>query len=233
MQPLGDAHGKFVFVLQVAINEKIIPVGIVLNGGDAVFGDVGKDQLDAVAALRRRRFGDVLLDKADCGAFFEHAGEFAVGVAFEFAALGIGRVLRDMGQLKRDGVCDRYVAGDVCKEDGIFWRDRVELLLGGEFFVGPEGVVPAAAGDPIAFFVGGYGTGYALLQFFRGGDTVQADCEHVGGGIAQMDVGVVEAGHYEFVAELDGFGVFFAATAFEHDLLDTADADDFAFADSH
>jgi hypothetical protein len=48
-----------------------------------------------------------------------------------------------------------------------------------------------------------------------------------------MHVSVVEAGHYEFAAELDGLGAFVAASAFEHDLLDSADADDFAFADGH
>ena len=48
-----------------------------------------------------------------------------------------------------------------------------------------------------------------------------------------MNVGVVEAGHDEFAAELDGFGVFIAAAAFEHDLLDSTYADDFALADGH
>jgi len=39
------------FFLDVAIDEEIVPVGIVLDGGDAVLGKVGQDQVDAFAAL--------------------------------------------------------------------------------------------------------------------------------------------------------------------------------------
>ena len=78
MQPFGDARGELAFVFQVAIDEKIFPIGIVLHGGDAVFGDLGKDQFDAVASRSRAWVGNILLERGHRGIFFEHAGEFAV-----------------------------------------------------------------------------------------------------------------------------------------------------------
>ena len=43
MQPLGDAHREFVFIFQIAINLEIVPVRIILDRSDAIFGDFGQD----------------------------------------------------------------------------------------------------------------------------------------------------------------------------------------------
>ena len=119
------------------------------------------------------------------------------------------------------------------RSTGFFGETASSCCSCGEFLVGPQRVIPPGAGDPLAFFVRGDGGGDALLHFFDGGDAVEADGEQVCAGAAQVNVGVVEAGHDEMVVELDRLGVFVAAAAFEHDLLDAADADDFSFADGH
>ena len=129
--------------LRAAIDEKIFPLGIVLRRGNAVFRDVSEHEFNAAAAIGGAGFRNVLLDEADRGPFEKHAGEFAVGVVFEFAAFGIGRVLFDAGLLERERICDGDVAGDVNEEDGVFRTDGVELLTRGEFLVGPERVIPA------------------------------------------------------------------------------------------
>ena len=71
-----------------------------------------------------------------------------------------------------------------------------------------------------------------FLQFFDAGDAVDANGQFICACAADVDVGVVEAGHDEMIVELDGFDVV-AGAALEHDLLDAADADDFAVADGH
>jgi hypothetical protein len=81
--------------------------------------------------------------------------------------------------------------------------------------------------------VGRYGIGETLLQLFDGRDAIQTHCEHVCRSATQMHVRVVETGHHEMAAELDCFDAFAPTAAIEHDLFETADADDLAVADGH
>ena len=74
------------------------------------------------------------------------------------------------------------MTGDVCEDDGILGRDGIELLAIWEFFVRPERVVPATAGDPFPFFVLRDGGGDALLHFFRRWHARQRDGKFVRGG---------------------------------------------------
>src|SRR5215470_13927040 len=90
MEPLRDPNGEFVFVFQCAIDEKVFPFRIVLNGCDTVFCKVSENQLDSATSIGGARLGSVLLDEADGGTFEQHAGEFAVGIVLEFTALRVG-----------------------------------------------------------------------------------------------------------------------------------------------
>ena len=108
-----------------------------MHGGDAVFGEVRKDEFDASAALGGGGVGNILLNEADRGTFEQHAREFAAGVVLKFAAFGIGSVFGHPCQLQCERIGDRDVARDMNQEHGIFRADGVELLARGEFFVGP------------------------------------------------------------------------------------------------
>ena len=108
-EPFGDADGELAFFLDVAIDEEIVPIGIVLDGGDAIFGKVNENQVDAFAALRGRRIGHVLSYEAHCRTFFQNAREFAVLGAFEFSSFGIGGVVQDASKFEGEGVSDRDV----------------------------------------------------------------------------------------------------------------------------
>src|ERR1700722_1729972 len=80
--------------------------------------------------------------------------------------------------------------------------DAVEILARGQRLVGPERVIPATAGEPVA--------SRALLRFSL--DALEHFVEGLGAGevnvelglacAAEMDVGVVEAGHDESAVEI-------------------------------
>ncbi len=82
--------------------------------------------------------------------------------------------------------------------------DGVDCLPGGERFVGPEGLVPAAAEDPGAGVGGGGESLDALEHIGEGACTGEIDGEHLllAGG-EEVDMGVVEAGHDEGAVEVD------------------------------
>ncbi len=119
------------------------------------------------------------------------------------------------------------------QENRILRRDRIEFLFIGEFLVGPQRVVPATAGDPLAFFVLRHGIGDALLQLFNAGDAVQPHGEHVRARVAEVHVGIIEAGHDEFAHELNGFGARIVSATFEQDEIDFANTTNFAIANGH
>ena len=94
-------------------------------------------------------------------------------------------------------------------------------------------MVPATAGNPIAFFVLGDGFSQTLLQFFRRGDAIEAQGNHLRPGGAKMDVGVVETGHDKFFFELHGFRVGIIAAALQKNAVELPDATDFPRANGH
>src|SRR5579863_5490834 len=109
------------------IGVEVFPFGIVLGGGDAVFGEVGENQEDSAATLFQGGVGDADTRALHGGIFLEHAGEFAGGAALEFAAWGIGGVGVELGEFESQGVGDRDVPGNVREQDGIFGGDVIEL----------------------------------------------------------------------------------------------------------
>src|SRR5438552_9516571 len=145
----------------------------------------------------------------------------------------IGSGLVDFGALEGERIRDSYVAGNVGEDNGILRRDGIELLAIGEPLLRPERVVPAAAGDPLAFFVLRYGRGYALLHFLDGRYARQRDGKFIGSGAAKMHVRIVEAGHYKLAVEMDRLRAFLASSAIEQDVGHSADASNLSLADSH
>ena len=154
VDPLGDAEGEFVGVLEFFEGEEVVPVGVVLDAGDAVGEDVGDGDGEGLAALfegRRRNFAE---DEGVGGCFAEDAGGGAGGVAVDLGAGGVGGGGGDVGGGEGGGVGDGHVAVDAAEDGGVAGGDLVEVGAGGEFVVGPEGVVPSSALDPCAGFGG-------------------------------------------------------------------------------
>jgi hypothetical protein len=196
-KPFGDADGELPFLLQLLISNVIFPLGIVLNGSDAIFGEFGEDEFDAAAAAFFGGIRNSLRDEFNRGAFFQHAGGFAVRVVFNLAAGRVGSVLVDFRALESERVGDGNVAGNVRENDRIFWRDGVELLAIGKFLVGPKRVIPAGASDPLAGPVMGHSFRKTLLHFLDGIGAAKLHGNHALGGVSQMHVSVIEARHYE------------------------------------
>src|ERR1700722_5931783 len=121
----------------------------------------------------------------------------------------------------------------MCQKNRILWRDGIELLLAGKFFIRPEGMIPAEANDPLAFFVLLNGIGYALLQLLDAGDAIQPDGEHIRARAAEVHVGVIETRHDEFPFELDGFRARIVSATLEKNVIDFADAANLAIANGH
>ncbi len=108
-QPFRDAQSELAFFFQLHIDKKIGPIGKILRGGHAVFGGVGKDQLDATAALVGFQIGNSGGNQAHRGIFFKHAGGGAVSVALDHAAGRVRSVLFDFAVLQSEGIGDSDV----------------------------------------------------------------------------------------------------------------------------
>ena len=119
VEPLADAEVEFVGVFEVFEGEEVVPVGDVLDGGDAVGEDVGDGDGEGLAALfegGRRNFCD---DEGEGGGFAEDAGGVAGGVAVDFGAGGVGGGGGDVGGGEGGGVGDGHVSVDAARG----WRD--------------------------------------------------------------------------------------------------------------
>ncbi len=53
VEPFGDAEGELAGVLELFEGEEVFPVGVVLDGGDAVGEDVGDGDGEGLATLLR------------------------------------------------------------------------------------------------------------------------------------------------------------------------------------
>ena len=109
-------------------------------------------------------------------------------------------------------------------------RDLVDVLTRGQLLAGPEGVVPAAADDPVARRCRLRVVGNALLHLRQRLHADQVNLQQKQSAGSQMQVSIVEAGHNEMSAEIDDFGV--AAFQFA-DVVIRADGDDASVTDCH
>src|SRR5216683_5406314 len=224
VQPFRDADGELAIPFELLVGEEIFPSGIILNGSDAILGEIGQNQGDSAAALLDAGVRDARADKVHGRTFLEHAGELSGGVALEFAAGRIGRVLIEFGELEGERIGDGDVARNLGQQHGILGGHVVELPLAGKLLFRPERVIPAGAGDPIAFLVRSDAGGEALFQLFDGGGAVETYGKHACTRGTEVDVGIIESGHEEFFVEMLGYGVGVAPAAVNYNLGDGTDA---------
>ena len=103
----------------------------------------------------------------------------------------------DAGGGERGGVGDGDVAVDAIEERGVIASDFVEILARGQDFIGPQSVIPVAAGEPVAC---GRGVGGGLdfrEHVGEGFDAGEVDVELGAACAAEMRVRVIEAGEDE------------------------------------
>ena len=197
-KPLADAEMKLAFFFHLFEDEEVVPVAEVLHAGDTVGEGVVDGQLVAFAALFGRGRRNDFVDEALRG-FAKDAGGFAVGVEVDGAALRWQGFAGDAGGCERGGIGDGDVAVDAIKEGGMIAGDFVEILARGQGLVGPEGVVPVAASEPVACG-SGVGCGFDLREHVgEGFDAGEVDVELGAACAAEVRVRVVEAGEDEGV----------------------------------
>ncbi len=176
-EPLGDADCELAFLFQLLIGLKIFPGGVVLDGSDAVFGEIGQGQLDAAAPLFGCGRRNLRAGKRHRRTFFEHARGVARGVMLDFTAARIGCGPGDPGKLQSEGIYHGYVPGNVRQEHWILWRHFVELLPVRKLFFGPERMVPASADNPLAGPPFSHRVAQTLLQFGDRGSAVHTNIQ--------------------------------------------------------
>ena len=131
------------------------------------------------------------------GRFAQDAGGLAVGVEVDGSALRRHGFAGDAGGGQRGRVGDGNVPVDAIEKCRVSCRDLVEILAGGQDLFFPQRVVPAAAGDPVAF--GRFSRESLDLCQHLGQrlDPDQVEIELGLAGPAEMGVGVVESGKDE------------------------------------
>ena len=149
IDPLSDADGELVFALKRFEDEPIVPVGEVLNGGDAVRECIVDGEQESLAARVGIGWRNVRRDEIEGRAFANDTGGVAIGVTVDLSAGRIARSVGDVGGAKSGGVGNGDVAVGALEESGMAAGDGVEIMCRGERFTGPLGVVPAAAEDPL------------------------------------------------------------------------------------
>lgn len=206
-EPLGEAEVELVRVLELFEGEEVLPVGVVLDAGDAVGEGVVDGEVEGFGAVFGAGRGDFVEDEVSRGGFAEDAGGVAGGVVVDFGSLGVGGLVGDAGGGEGGGVGEGDVAVDALEDAGVAGGDGIDVLAGGEFGSGPEGVVPAAALEPGAGLgFGGVGAD-ALLHLGKGSDSIEVDGELLAAGGGHVGVGIVEAGHCEGVVQVDDAGL--------------------------
>ena len=145
-----------------------------------------------VVAGRRNHFVDQLLRR-----LAQDAGGFAAGIEVDGSALRWLGFAGDAGGGERGGVGDGDVAVDAIEKRRVTAGDLVEILARGQRLLGPQRVIPVAAGEPVA---GGRGLREGLDLGQHLGERLDAgevDVELGAAGAAKMRVRVVEAGKDE------------------------------------
>src|SRR5260370_32450141 len=189
-----------------------------------------KDQLDSSAKLLRRGVGNPHSYQGHGRILFQQSSWLTKSVVFDLTARGIRCALIDLSDFERKRIRDGDMAGDLRKDHRVLGSDGIELMAVGKSFIGPEGLIPASAGDPFACFVLRDGDGDALLHFLRGSHARERECELVGTRATEKHVGIIESRHDELALEIDGLDAFLAASAIEENVVRLADASDPSFA---
>ena len=207
VDPFRDAKLEFVGVLHGFEGEEVVPVGEVLDGGDAVGESVGDGDLESAAAVFGGRRGYFAEDEIGRGGFAEDARRGSSGVAVDLRAGGIGGGGGDVRQGEGDGVGDGHVAVGAPEDGWVVGGDLVEVLAGGELFAGPDGVIPASALEPCAGRFRG-GVDLDLLEHGgKSGNLGEVDGQFLLAGCSEVDVSVVEAGEGEGLLQIDQLSV--------------------------
>ena len=85
--------------------------------------------------------------------------------------------------------------------------DGIEVLAGGQAVLGPVGLVPTPADDPLAWGRVPRPYGDARFHLRKRGCTGQVEVEFEKAGCGEMHVGIVESRHDEVPAQIDYLGV--------------------------
>ncbi len=176
-----------------------------MGGGYTPAGSFREGELDGFAAVFVIWFWNYCADGLLRG-LAEDAGRFAGVEAVDFASGGVFAGDGDAGELERFGVGYGDVAVDADQENGILGGDFVEIPTRGEFFDGPESVIPTAAENP---FTGQCVLGFfanTLAKFFERFGSREVDFEFLEAAGAEVAMGVVEAGHDEVSGQVDYLG---------------------------
>ena len=150
-QPLAEMRAVSLPVLFDLFEDlKIFPaLGVVLHGGDAPGGCIGKSQFHGLASLVVSGPRDGVLHSL-ARRLAQNAGGLAVGIAIDFAALGIAAGDGDAGELQRARIGDGDMAIHATQKNGMIAGDLVDVPTRGQRFHGPKVFVPTAAQDPVA-----------------------------------------------------------------------------------
>ena len=190
------------------------PVNLVqvLHGGTGVHGRgqaVGEQLLlghqQGILLLLDSEIGDQAADGVHGG--ISHAAQQLAAVRLQvFAALGIGGVLGDAGQLKGHGVDPAHMAVCPAQVDRVVGGHCVQVLLGGIVGVLPHGVQPAAALDPLA------GLGLLSLRLHGRQDDVLrlpegVDNQHVLSQAVDVHMALDQAGNDSLAAQIHDLGI--------------------------
>src|SRR5579864_5756653 len=89
-EPFGHAKVKFACVFELFESEEVVPVGVVLNAGDAVGENVGDGDGESLAALLEGWRRNFAVDEAVGCAFAKDAGWVAGGVAIDLCTGRVG-----------------------------------------------------------------------------------------------------------------------------------------------
>ena len=119
------------------------------------------------------------------------------------AAGRIWSVARDARDFKRARIRDGDMAVEPAENHGMIRRDGIEILAGGKFLFRPQSVIPSAPENPFARFVILQARANPVLKF---GDRLYAgeiNLQFRVGRAEKMDMGIVEAGHGEFSAQIN------------------------------
>ncbi len=215
VEPLGDAEVELVAVLHGFEDEPVLPLGEVLDRGDAVGEGVGDGEVEGFAAGFGSWRWNLGVDEGHGWGLADDAGGVAGGVAINLAANGVGGGRGDAGGEEGGGVGDNDVAVCAVEDGGVTGGDLVEVLAGGQGARRPPGVVPAGAEDPLAGGSSGGVGADAGLHVGEGGGAVEVDGELLLASGGHVGVGIVEAGHDEGAVQVDGL---WAVTAVGKDL---------------
>jgi len=201
-EPLGEADAELTFFLHLFEDEEIVPVGVILHGGDAVDKGVVDGDFKGTAASGGVGLWNDRADEGEC-CVADDAGGLAVGIEIDGATYGRFGCAGDVSCGERGGINYRDMTVGTFEECRMVGSNGVQILTRGQGFAVPLGVVPAAAGDPLTCVQSGsIGFDFGLHRTERW-DVIQIDRKRVLAGGGHVGVGFVEAGHDESAVEVD------------------------------